>query len=138
MEGISPKEAERQLRTSITDAMQVLQTPLSIHAAGQVLAGGYHAELPPHDGAWVLLQVFQAEHGCRPFGELLDMGCSVGVSARWMAKTWPEATITGLDLSPYFLAVAEHEERYSSQPSPHALQHAGSAHAMGLGACSGI
>ena len=41
----------------------------------------------------------------------MDGGCSVGVSSRWMAMEWPEATITGLDMSPYFLAVAEFEER---------------------------
>ena len=42
---------------------------------------------------------------------ILDIGCSVGVSTRWLAHYYPEADITGLDLSPYFLAVAELRER---------------------------
>jgi len=37
---------------------------------------------------------------------LLDVGCSGGFSTHEMAKAFPEAEATGLDLSPYFLAVA--------------------------------
>ena len=56
-------------------------------------------------------QDFAADNNCRTLNDMLDGGCSAGVSTRWMAKEWPEATITGLDMSPYFLAVAEFEER---------------------------
>lgn len=69
------------------------------------------AERRLREGVLGAIKGFQAEHGCREFNELLDEGCSVGVSTRWMAQTWPNATVTGLDLSAYFLAVAEHEER---------------------------
>lgn len=43
--------------------------------------------------------------------KILDVGCSVGVSTRWLAETFPSASITGMDLSPYFLSVAELQER---------------------------
>ncbi|KAG7672678.1 hypothetical protein Ndes2526B_g08793 [Nannochloris sp. 'desiccata'] len=42
---------------------------------------------------------------------IIDIGCSVGVSTRWLAKQYPEANILGLDLSPYMVAVAELRER---------------------------
>lgn len=43
--------------------------------------------------------------------KLLDVGCSVGVSTFYLAKCFPGATvIDGLDLSPYFLAVAKQRQ----------------------------
>lgn len=46
-----------------------------------------------------------------PIESILDVGCSVGVSTRWLAAKYPQAEVTGIDLSPYFLAVAEFRER---------------------------
>jgi ubiquinone/menaquinone biosynthesis C-methylase UbiE len=37
---------------------------------------------------------------------ILDLGCSVGMSTFALQDAYPEAEITGLDLSPYFLAIA--------------------------------
>jgi ubiquinone/menaquinone biosynthesis C-methylase UbiE len=39
---------------------------------------------------------------------ILDLGCSVGMSTFALQDLYPEANITGLDLSPYFLAVANY------------------------------
>jgi ubiquinone/menaquinone biosynthesis C-methylase UbiE len=39
--------------------------------------------------------------------DILDLGCSVGMSTLALAEIYPEAKITGLDLSPYFLAIAD-------------------------------
>lgn len=39
---------------------------------------------------------------------ILDMGCSVGMSTFALQELYPQAEITGLDLSPYFLAVAHY------------------------------
>ncbi|MBW4664760.1 MAG: class I SAM-dependent methyltransferase [Chroococcus sp. CMT-3BRIN-NPC107] len=39
---------------------------------------------------------------------ILDLGCSVGMSTFALQDVYPNATITGLDLSPYFLAVAKY------------------------------
>lgn len=38
---------------------------------------------------------------------ILDLGCSVGMSTLALAEIYPDAKITGLDLSPYFLAIAD-------------------------------
>lgn len=43
-----------------------------------------------------------------PPQDILDLGCSVGLSTFALQKVYPHAGITGLDLSPYFLAVAEY------------------------------
>lgn len=60
----------------------------------------------------MLLQDFAEQHGARGFQNILDVGCSAGISTRAMADAFPEAaSLRGLDLSPHFLAVAEHRER---------------------------
>ncbi|KNA24246.1 hypothetical protein SOVF_017330 [Spinacia oleracea] len=43
--------------------------------------------------------------------DILDIGCSVGWSTRFLANTFPSANVIGLDLSPYFLAVAQYKEK---------------------------
>ncbi len=40
--------------------------------------------------------------------DILDLGCSVGMSTFALQQLYPQAKITGLDLSPYFLAVAKY------------------------------
>ena len=52
-----------------------------------------------------------AQHSLAAPRDMIDVGCSVGVSTRWLAAEWPQAAITALDMSPYFLAVAELRER---------------------------
>ena len=48
--------------------------------------------------------------------DILDVGCSVGMSTFALQDTYPQAKITGLDLSPYFLAVANyHSQKRNSQ-----------------------
>lgn len=44
-------------------------------------------------------------------GDILDIGCSVGVSTRFLAERFASAKVTGLDLSPYFLAVAQYNDK---------------------------
>ena len=39
---------------------------------------------------------------------VLDIGCSVGMSTFALQEAFPDAQLTGLDLSPYFLAVAKY------------------------------
>jgi ubiquinone/menaquinone biosynthesis C-methylase UbiE len=46
---------------------------------------------------------------------ILDIGCSVGMSTFSLQKTYPQAQITGLDLSPYFLAIARYQSAKSGQ-----------------------
>ncbi len=39
---------------------------------------------------------------------ILDIGCSVGMSTMALQGIYPRAQLTGLDLSPYYLSVAQH------------------------------
>ncbi|BAB73784.1 class I SAM-dependent methyltransferase [Anabaena sp. FACHB-709] len=45
--------------------------------------------------------------------DILDLGCSVGLSTFTLQETYPHAQVTGLDLSPYFLAVAKYRAQQS-------------------------
>lgn len=38
--------------------------------------------------------------------KILDIGCSFGIGTEFLKKSYPNALITGIDLSPYFLAIA--------------------------------
>ncbi len=48
------------------------------------------------------------KHIANPPQTILDMGCSVGMSTFALQNLYPNAQVTGLDLSPYFLAVAHY------------------------------
>ncbi|MBD1831153.1 class I SAM-dependent methyltransferase [Cyanobacteria bacterium FACHB-472] len=43
--------------------------------------------------------------------DILDLGCSVGMSTFALQDAYPQAKITGLDLSAYFLAVAQYQSQ---------------------------
>lgn len=49
------------------------------------------------------------------FDQILDLGCGVGMSTLALQEIYPQAQITGIDLSPYFLAVAKYRGRNNSQ-----------------------
>eukprot|EP00775_Hariotina_reticulata_P012315 gene12315-12451_t len=57
------------------------------------------------------IQEYLSQHGIPAPSALLDIGCSTGISSRWYQQAFQAADITGLDLSPFFLACAELEER---------------------------
>jgi ubiquinone/menaquinone biosynthesis C-methylase UbiE len=50
--------------------------------------------------------------------DIVDLGCSVGMSTFKLQETFPNAKMTGVDLSPYFLAVAQYRTQESSQNPP--------------------
>lgn len=58
-----------------------------------------------------LVQDYTRRQGARGVSDALDLGCSAGLSTRALAEAFPAARVRGLDLSPHFLAVAEHRER---------------------------
>ncbi|CAI5463792.1 unnamed protein product [Closterium sp. Yama58-4] len=72
------------------------------------------------------LDAIQAHHaahaGGAPVQAVLDVGCSVGVSTRWLASYYPEADVTGLDASAYFLAVASLRAKQQQQDAAVQLQ----------------
>ncbi|MDJ0800595.1 MAG: class I SAM-dependent methyltransferase [Calothrix sp. MO_167.B12] len=43
--------------------------------------------------------------------DIIDLGCSVGLSTFALQAVYPQAKITGVDLSPYFLAVAHYRSQ---------------------------
>ncbi|MFB2920572.1 MULTISPECIES: class I SAM-dependent methyltransferase [Aerosakkonema] len=43
--------------------------------------------------------------------DIADLGCSVGMSTFALQNTYPQANLTGVDLSPYFLAVAHYRSQ---------------------------
>ena len=62
---------------------------------------------------------------------ILDLGCGVGMSTVALQKVYPQAEVTGIDLSPYFLAVAEYRARQSPKHNDIDWIH-GAAEATGL------
>ena len=42
----------------------------------------------------------------------VDLGCSTGLSTLELHRAFPEAQITAVDLSPYFITVAKHDQRH--------------------------
>lgn len=46
----------------------------------------------------------------------VDLGCSVGMSTFALQETFPDARITGVDLSPYFLAIAHYRSQQRQLP----------------------
>ena len=56
------------------------------------------------------LRAHVAAHGGRAPGTVLDVGCGVGISTRFLSEAFPAAQVTGRDLSPYMLAVAAHRD----------------------------
>ncbi len=46
---------------------------------------------------------------------ILDLGCGAGMSTFELQKIYPDAQLTGVDLSPYFLAVAKYRAEEANQ-----------------------
>jgi ubiquinone/menaquinone biosynthesis C-methylase UbiE len=61
---------------------------------------------------------------------ILDLGCGVGMSSIALQEVFPQAEIAGLDLSPYFLSVAQ----YRGKQQQHSIKWIhGAAESTGLG-----
>jgi ubiquinone/menaquinone biosynthesis C-methylase UbiE len=66
--------------------------------------------------------------------DILDIGCSVGMSTFALQAIYPHARLTGVDLSPYFLAIAQYRSQQSTpegEANPYTWLHA-AAEATGL------
>ncbi|KAK7263730.1 hypothetical protein RJT34_31324 [Clitoria ternatea] len=74
----------------------------SAYEANQIMRGNWLDAIEQH-----IMQYSQTSM----IHNILDLGCAVGVSTRYLADKFPEAEVTGLDLSPYFLAVAQQKEK---------------------------
>ncbi|MBW4549915.1 MAG: class I SAM-dependent methyltransferase [Aphanocapsa sp. GSE-SYN-MK-11-07L] len=93
------------------------QGNLGWEAATEVEVAAYavHARIWPDGGIEGDVRLRQSYHDClrsqiaQPPHAILDLGCSVGMSTFALQKIYPEANLTGLDLSPYFLAIAHYQ-----------------------------
>lgn len=83
----------------------------------EVAAQAVHATIWPSAGINGDAQLRKSYHDVitsqisTPPQDILDMGCGVGLSTFALQATYPQAKLTGLDLSPYFLAVAQYRSR---------------------------
>ncbi|MCS6812430.1 MAG: class I SAM-dependent methyltransferase, partial [Cyanobacteria bacterium] len=83
----------------------------------EVAAHAVHARIWPDSGANGDARLRQSYHqilkqAIAPTPKaILDLGCSVGMSAFALQAVFPQAQITGLDLSPYFLAIANYRSQ---------------------------
>jgi ubiquinone/menaquinone biosynthesis C-methylase UbiE len=59
------------------------------------------------------MQQLMRERGADPAAvkTIVDLGCATGLSSLALMEAFPGAAITGVDLSPYFLAVGRYEQR---------------------------
>lgn len=84
----------------------------------EVAAQAVHARIWPDAAAQGDTQLRQSYHKvitdvltpelAQPPSAIVDLGCGVGMSTLALQQTFPAANVTGVDLSPYFLAVAQH------------------------------
>lgn len=83
----------------------------------EVAAYAVHAKIWPDAGAKGDAKLRQNYHDIlknqlpTPPQDILDLGCSVGMSSFALQQTYPQAKVTGVDLSPYFLAVANYQNQ---------------------------
>ncbi|MBD0343449.1 MAG: class I SAM-dependent methyltransferase [Coleofasciculus sp. Co-bin14] len=92
---------------------------LSWDAALEVEVAAYavHAKIWPGTGSQGDAKLRQTYHDIvkeqlpiQP-RDILDLGCSVGMSTFALQALYPSANLTGVDLSPYFLSVAQYNSR---------------------------
>lgn len=83
----------------------------------EVAARAVHARIWPDTGAAGDAKLRQSYHDVllqtlsEPPRTIVDAGCSVGMSTFALQQVYPQAHLTGLDLSPYFLAIAQYRSR---------------------------
>ncbi|PSN11739.1 SAM-dependent methyltransferase [filamentous cyanobacterium CCT1] len=93
----------------------------------EVAAQAVHAKIWPEAGAAGDDRLRQSYHDVltaqlpQAPEAIVDIGCGIGMSTEAFQTTFPQARLTGVDLSPYFLAVAQyrqHERRENGEPAP--------------------
>ncbi len=88
----------------------------------EVAAHAVHARIWPEAGTQgdaLLRQSFHQvlqQQIANPPRDIVDLGCSVGMSTFALQAVYPQARITGVDLSPYFLTVAQYRSKQQAIP----------------------
>jgi len=105
-----------------------------------VAAQAVHARIWPEAGAAGDAQLRQSyhdvlrQHLAVPPQTIADLGCGVGMSTQTLHTTFPQAQLTGIDLSPYYLAVAHYRtsQALDAANRPPIRWHHAAAEATGL------
>jgi hypothetical protein len=53
---------------------------------------------------------------------ILDLGCGIGESTIALQNAFPSSKVTGIDLSPYFLAIARHNQTLTVDQTAHSVR----------------
>ncbi|MEO1069408.1 MAG: class I SAM-dependent methyltransferase [Cyanobacteria bacterium J06638_6] len=120
------------------------QPAMEVEVASQAV----HAKIWPESGAAGDGRLRQSYHDVliaqlpQAPKSVVDIGCGVGLSTEAFQSTFPQARLTGVDLSPYFLTVAQYRQQerrengeVSSLASPITWHHA-AGEATGLPAAA--
>ncbi|XP_004150323.1 uncharacterized protein LOC101215871 [Cucumis sativus] len=81
--------------------MRAVPTASSVDEAKEIVFGNWLRRIKEH----------HLKYSGNPILDILDIGCSIGFGTRQLADEFPTAKVTGLDLSPYFLAVAQYMDK---------------------------
>ena len=99
---------------SMDSALEVTVAAKSVHATVMDPAG---KELDPQGDeklrssySTCILQLLE-EQNARPVEDIVDLGAATGLSSLALLEAFPEATVTGIDLSPHFLAAGRYLQR---------------------------
>ncbi|MFB2878163.1 class I SAM-dependent methyltransferase [Floridanema aerugineum] len=87
---------------------------LEVESAAHAVHSTIWSKVPAIDGDAKLRQSYHnivKQQIFTPPQDILDLGCSVGMSTFALQEVYPQAKVTGVDLSPYFLAVAEYRSQ---------------------------
>ncbi|MBM0741916.1 class I SAM-dependent methyltransferase [Phormidium sp. CLA17] len=94
----------------------------------EVAAHAVHARIWPEGDASGDSRLRQSYHDAMKAqlpeqpSDIVDLGCSVGMSTFALQAAFPDAQLTGVDLSPYFLAIARHRAQLRSQGTADGVQ----------------
>ncbi|KAL4538267.1 hypothetical protein Ndes2526B_g03414 [Nannochloris sp. 'desiccata'] len=99
---------------SMESALEVTVAAKSVHATvmdpeGKVLDPEGDEKLRSSYNR-CMLQLLE-EQDARPVKDILDIGAATGLSSLALLKAFPGATVTGIDLSPHFLAAGRYLQR---------------------------
>ncbi|PSR95352.1 Demethylmenaquinone methyltransferase [Actinidia chinensis var. chinensis] len=101
-----PKKAAAEAEAATMSMVRrAIPDASSLDEANQIVRGNWLKAIEQHHHQF---------SGNTMIKNILDIGCSVGVSSRYLADKFSSAKVTGLDLSPYFLAVAQFKEKASA------------------------
>uniref|UniRef100_A0A804N1A5 Methyltransferase type 11 domain-containing protein n=1 Tax=Zea mays TaxID=4577 RepID=A0A804N1A5_MAIZE len=113
---LASREAAAEAKpATMSIAKRAIPEATSIEEANQIVRGNWLNVIEEHHLKYL---------GSSQVNDILDIGCSVGVSTRYLVEKFPSAQAVGLDLSPYFLAVEAQKEEKLSRPKPIRWVHA--------------